>query len=178
MGQEVGKHKNELFQLLSNHRRRFALHACKQTDLPLTLSDLAEQVAAWENRKSRSEITYEERRRVYTSMQQTHLPAMEEAGVITYEGDEIDLTERVDELELYLEVVPANSIPWGEYYLGLSAVCAALVAAVGVGIYPEWIPQLAWAGVVVALFAVSAAVHVWGTRRSRLGSADAPPQLE
>ena len=38
--------KDDVFELLSNHRRRYALHAIKQTDGSSELSDLAEQVAA------------------------------------------------------------------------------------------------------------------------------------
>ncbi|TKX52849.1 hypothetical protein EXE45_18915, partial [Halorubrum sp. SP9] len=64
--------KNELYDLLSNHRRRYVIHFCKQADDPITLSDLAEQVAAREQDKSVPELTSAERKRVYTSLQQTH----------------------------------------------------------------------------------------------------------
>ncbi|MFT4881353.1 MAG: hypothetical protein ACI9CA_000112 [Natronomonas sp.] len=44
--QDTGVDRDETFNLLSNHRRRYALHYCKRRDDPVTLSDLAEQVAA------------------------------------------------------------------------------------------------------------------------------------
>ena len=55
----------EIFDLLSNHRRRYTIHYCKQIETPVSLSDLAEQVAAWELEKDISELSSSERKRVY-----------------------------------------------------------------------------------------------------------------
>lgn len=170
--------RDELFQLLSNRRRRFALHACRAGETPVALSDLAEQVAAWEYGKDVADVTPEERRRVYTSLQQTHLPTMADAGVLDIDDKYIDLADGADAFEVYLEVVPENSIPWGVYYLGLAVVSAALLGLVAIGVYPDWIPDLAWAGLVVAMFGGSAAVHIWRERKSRLGFAGPPPDVE
>ncbi len=123
--------RDEVFDLLSNHRRRYALHVAKQTDGDSELSDIAEQVAAWENGKPQSEITSSERHRVYTSMQQTHLPAMDRAGVIEYDNGTVTLTEQAADLDVYMDVVPEDSIPWGQYYLGLAVLSGAIVGAAG-----------------------------------------------
>ncbi len=170
--------RDELFQLLSNRRRRFALHACRTVETPISLSDLAEQVAAWEYEKDIADVTPEERRRVYTSLQQTHLPSLVEAGVLDVEDKQVSLSEGADAFEVYLEIVPENSIPWGVYYLGLSVVSGAFLALVAVGVYPDWVPDLAWAGVIVAVFAASAAVHIWRERQSRLGIGGPPPDVD
>lgn len=169
--------RDEVYDLLSSHRRRYALHAAKRADGPVDISWLAEQVAAWENGKSPEEITSGERHRVYTSMQQTHLPAMDRAGIIEYDNGTVRLTEEAQQLEVYMDVVPSQSISWGEYYLGLSVFAAGLVAAVAAGIFPSAVPTLAWAAGVVALFLVSAAVHVWQSRGMRLGASDVPPEV-
>jgi len=170
--------RDEVFDLLSNHRRRYALHAVKHVEGPLDLSDVAEQVAAWENGKSREEITAQERHRVYTSMQQTHLPAMDRAGVIEYDNGTVTLADGAENLEVYMDIVPEQSIPWGEYYLGLAAVSGALLAAVSAGVFPESIPALAWGWLVVVLLAGSALYHVVQSRRMRLGATDTPPEIE
>lgn len=170
--------RDDLFQLLSNQRRRFALHACRTLETPISLSDLADQVAAWEYGKDISEISAEERRRVYTSLQQTHLPTMADEGVVTVEDKRVDLADGADAFEVYLEVVPEESIPWGVYYLGLSAVSAFLLTLAAIGVYPDWIPDLAWAGLFVAMFAASAVVHIWRERQSRLGLGDPPPGVD
>jgi hypothetical protein len=170
--------RDELFQLLSSQRRRFALHACRTARTPVALSDLAQQVAAWEYGKDRDAVTAEERRRVYTSLQQTHLPALDEAGIVDVEDKQVSLADGADAFEVYLEIVPENSIPWGVYYLGLSIVSAAFLGLVAIGVYPDWIPDLAWAGLIVGVFAVSATVHIWRERKSRLGFGGAPPDVE
>jgi hypothetical protein len=169
--------RDEVFELLSNHRRRYALHVAKQTDGDSELSDIAEQVAAWENGKAQSEITSNERHRVYTSMQQTHLPAMDRAGVIDYDNGTVTLTEQAADLDVYMDVVPEDSIPWGQYYLGLAAFSLALVAAVWLGIFPEWIPGLAWAALIGVLFSLSATYHVYQSREMVLGGSGKPPEL-
>lgn len=166
-----------MFSLLSNRRRRYALHACKRFGTPIDISDLSERVAAWEYGKDVSELESEERRRVYTSMQQSHLPAMDDAGVIEFDGREIELNQDAEDLEIYMEIVPDNSIAWGKYYLGLSAISAFVLAGVALGVYPDAIPELAWAGMVVAAFGVSAAAHVVWSRKMKLGHADEPPEL-
>lgn len=170
--------RDDVFTILSNRRRRYALHACKCAETPIELSDLAEQVAAWEYEKDRQELQSDERRRVYTAMQQTHLPTMEKAGVIEYEDQTIELTERAEDLDIYMDVVPGNSIPWGEYYLGLSGVSAALIASAWMGVYPVSVPDLAWAGLIVTAFLLSALFHVFRSRQMRLGGDDAPAEVE
>jgi len=170
--------RDEIFDLLSNHRRRYALHAVKRIDGDVEIADITEQVAAWENGKNREEITNQERHRVYTSMQQTHLPAMNRAGIIEYDNGTVTLADQAENLEVYMDIVPEQSIPWGEYYLGLAAVSGALLAAVSAGVFPESIPALAWGWLVVVLFAGSALYHVVQSRRMRLGATDTPPEID
>jgi len=168
--------RGEIFDLLSNHRRRYAIHFCKQRDEAVSLSDVAEQVAAWEQDKPVEELTSAERKRVYTSLQQTHLPTLSESGMIKFDGSEVTLTDEAEQMEVYMDVVPGDSIPWGEYYLGLSAVGAAVLSGVWLEILPtETVPELGWAAIIVGVFAVSAAVHVYQSRRNKLGTMERPP---
>ncbi|ELY54009.1 DUF7344 domain-containing protein [Natronolimnohabitans innermongolicus] len=168
--------RGQIFDLLSNHRRRYAIHYCKQADEPVTLGDLAEHVAAWELDKEVEEITSAERKRVYTSLQQTHLPTLERAEMIEFDNRTIELTDEAAELDVYLDVVPADSIPWGLYYLGLTAVGAIVMGGLWLEMIPtETVPELGWATLVFVLFAVSAVVHVVQSRRMRLGEMERPP---
>lgn len=161
--------REDVFSLLSNQRRRYAVRACQQLETPIELGELAEYVAAEECNKSISEITGEERRRVYTSLQQVHIDKLEEANVIECERKTIEPTERLEELEFYLEVVPGGEIPWAQYYLGLSGVAGVVVVAAWLGVYPEAVPGHGWALGVVSLFTVSAAAHYYQTRRHQMG---------
>jgi hypothetical protein len=167
--------KDELYELLSNHRRRYVIHFCKQADEPLTLSDLAEKVAAREQDKSVAELTSAERKRVYTSLQQTHLDRLAEAGMIDYDGDEVELTDEAATLDVYLDVVPEGSISWGIYYLGLSVLSAVVLGGVWVGFVPtETVPELGWAALVLAAFLISSIAQVVQNRQYRLGDIDEP----
>ncbi|AZQ16203.1 hypothetical protein DOS48_14580 (plasmid) [Halorubrum sp. PV6] len=168
---------DEVHDLLSNPRRRHTLHIMKRDDGTAELSSIAEQVAAWENEKPRSEVTSQERHLVYTSIQQNHIPRLERAGVITHQRGELELTDEAEELDIYMDIVPRSSIPWGEYYLGLSAFSLALVAAVWVGIFPASVPDLAWAALIGILFAGSAAYHVYKSREMLLGDNEKPPEF-
>jgi len=168
--------RGEIFDLLSNHRRRYAVHYCKREACPVTLSDLAEQVAAWELEKEVCELTSAERKRVYTSLQQTHLPTLDDAGMVRFEDGEIELTEEVERLDVYLDVVPGDSVPWGVYYLGLSGFGGLVLAGIWTEFVPtDPVPTLGWATLLVALFAVSALVHVYQNRKYRLGELERPP---
>ncbi|MYL17488.1 hypothetical protein GLW36_12650 [Halorubrum terrestre] len=168
---------DEIHELLSNSRRRQTIHVMKRDDGTADLSTLAEEVAAWENDKPVAEVTSDERHLVYTSIQQNHIPQMERAGVITHQRGELELTDEAEELDIYMDIVPKNSIPWGEYYLGLSAFSLALVAAVWVGVFPASIPDLAWAALIGMLFLCSAAYHVYRSREMLLGDDEKPPEF-
>jgi hypothetical protein len=169
--------RNDAFHVLSNRRRRYALHYLHQQDGSVELRDLAEQVAAWENGTTPDGVGSGERKSVYISLHQSHLPKMDEVGVVEYDKDRntVALTDSAEQLAVHLEVVPEGHLPWSEVYLGLAAVGAALVAAVWVDAYPfSLLPGLAWASVVVAVFAVAAVVHSYHDRGFVVGS-DGPP---
>jgi len=169
-------HKDEIFDLMSNHRRRYAIHYLKQADGPVALGDLAEQVAAWEHDKEIGEITSAERKTTYTSLQQTHLPRLDRAGVVDYDGGEVELEDRVERLDIYLDIVPENSISWGMYYLGLSAFSVLVLAALWADLLPtEGIPVLAYPAVLIAMFAISAGYHAYLNHKYRFENLERPP---
>lgn len=173
--EQKASERDEVFSLLSNRRRRYAIQACKESESPLDVSDVAERVAEWEYGKERSELGSDERKRVYTAMMQSHLPAMEKAGVVEYDGRKVSLTEKAQEVEVYMDVVPDGSVPWGQYYLGLSVVSALVLVGVWAGVYPESIPDSFWAAAIVTVFGVSSAYHAYRSRGMRLGLTEIAP---
>ena len=170
--------KDEAFDVLSNHRRRYALHSLKRHRRTSSIGDLAEQVAAWENGVSRADLSAAERKRVYTALQQFHLPKMDAAEVIEFDDARgtVSLTETAENLDVYLDVVGEEDIPWSRYYLGLSAMSLAGVAGVWLTSF-ELVPELAWAALVAGTVLLSALVHTYRDRRMRLGAADTPPDV-
>lgn len=168
--------KNTLFSVLSSHRRRYVLYACNQVDGETTLSDVAEQVAAWEYDKTAAEVTSTERKRVYTSIQQHHLPKLEAAGLLTIDGDRLSTTEKAENLDVYLEIVSEETIPWPIYYLGVSLVGFGLVGLHALSLLPEPVTLSMITVALLAIFLISSIVHLRQTGPINLGSADAPTE--
>lgn len=74
-----------VFGLLQNRRRRDVLRHLTQTAKPIRLSELAERTAARECEKDVSQLHSQERKRVYVSLYQSHLPKLADAEVINYD---------------------------------------------------------------------------------------------
>ncbi|MFC4405380.1 DUF7344 domain-containing protein [Haloarchaeobius iranensis] len=162
-----------VFTVLSNARRRFAIKYLNQqaTDDCVELRDLAEQIAAWENDIPIEEVTYKQRKRVYTSLYQSHLPKLHELDVVEYDCNRgtIERTEAVGELDVYLEVLEGNEIPWSDFTVGVAAVNVAFVFAAAMGVVPFFTGNgFATAAVAAGLFLVVALAHTVYTRRRRL----------
>lgn len=167
--------KGEIFDVLRNQRRRYVLQYLKQVDDPVELGDLATQVAAWEYDTTVDEVSSEQRKRVYTTLQQTHLDKMAEAGIVDYDSDRgvIRSTDQTANLTVYLEIVPGREFPWQEYYLSLGAVSTALVTALWFDIYPFTIvSDLGWASLIAFVLTLSAIYHVYRQRGMRLDNPD------
>jgi hypothetical protein len=170
----------EVFQTLSNQRRRFVVHALEQERGPLELRSLSTQIAAWENGKSIEAVDSQERRRVYNSLQQVHLPQMDDDDLIEYDkrSGTIQPTDDIADLQVYLEVVRGNDIPWSTYYL-LLGVFSLLFAGAAVGGVPPFgsLPTVVAALVPGVLLTASGVAHTYVSRQRRLGSEGPPPEL-
>jgi hypothetical protein len=169
--------EQEVFDILSNRRRRYALYALSNDDTA-TIGSLAERIAAWENGCPVEEVTSTERKRVYTALQQSHLPKLERTGLISFDHDtgRVHPTDTVGEMDIYLEVVGEEQLSWDQYYLGLSTVSAGIVVAVWLGLPPfRALSPLLWMTIVVSLFAVSATIHNY--RSANLDAASEPPEV-
>ncbi|WP_255192354.1 DUF7344 domain-containing protein [Natronobeatus ordinarius] len=130
--------KNEIFEILSNPRRRFTIRYLDQAeDGAVRLRTLAEQLAAWENDVSLPEVTYKQRKRVYISLYQTHLPKMDRLGIIEYDSSSgvVKPNPELATLRDHIERESDDSARWTHVTLFLSAVWVALVVA-GAGVLP------------------------------------------
>jgi hypothetical protein len=171
--------RDEIFEILSNQRRRFTLHHLQQNGDRAELGDIARHVAAWENGVDVDAVSSEERKRVYTSLQQFHLPKLDERGVIAFDDREgvVELNSIAEDVDVYLEVVEGLDIPWSHYYLLLATVNLAVLTGSYAGIFTlQAIPIADWGIFVAVTFLVSAIVHTYFSRTEmRLGDADTPP---
>ncbi|OVE85978.1 DUF7344 domain-containing protein [Natronolimnobius baerhuensis] len=117
----------ELFDVFSNARRRRAVQYLKQCGGGCDLAPLVEQVAAWENDTDPDEVTRTQRRRVYISLYQTHLPMLEDHGIVDWDpdGHRIELLPSDEVFEPYLDRHLGSDRPWHRLY------AASTVAGVG-----------------------------------------------
>jgi len=135
-GGDDGFGDDELFGILRSQRRRRVLRRLREADGDATLSDLARQVAAAENRKPVDALRSQEYKRVYISLYQTHLPKMDEAGVVEFDRDRGSVRRgpNADAVYARLDSDPGARRPWHRYYLALAAAnLLALAASTAVG---------------------------------------------
>ncbi|MFB6131141.1 MAG: hypothetical protein ABEJ28_10010 [Salinigranum sp.] len=134
--------RDEIFHVLQNRRRRDVLRYLQGRHDAVDLSDLAEQVAAWEHDTTVDALTSKERKRVYVALYQAHLPKLDDNGLVEYDQQRGTLrrTERADLLDPYLPPLDAREgdgkeTPGNErahaYYLAASALGGLLLSLAG-----------------------------------------------
>jgi len=172
--------EDEVFEVLSNRRRRFVIHALKRAEEPVDVSDLSTHVTAWERDVDPEEVRYEDRRNVYSTLQRTHLPKLEEKNVVRVheETNLVEPTPELENLDIYVEVLRSREIPWSLYYVGLAGLAVSLLLAVATGTPGFAALEPLDVGVFTAtVFGISAAAHHVIGRRMRLGNTEKPPEL-
>lgn len=158
-----GPTTQELYDVLSNRRRRYALHALDR-DGETTIGSLADRVAAWENDRPVAEVTATERKRVYTALQQSHLPKLDRTGLVEFDPEDgrVVPTAAIGQVGRHFGTDGGDDVPWWRYHLAVSGVCVAITAGVWGGVPPfSALPTAAWLSVVVALFSLTAVANAY-----------------
>ncbi|MFC4405849.1 DUF7344 domain-containing protein [Haloarchaeobius iranensis] len=180
-GQELST--DVVYQTLSNQRRRSVLRAL-QTSEQLTVRELTAYVAARECGVPVPALEYKQRKRVYTSLVQTHLPALAKNGIVGYDKSRgtVARTDMTAAFAPYLtEQLVETAVPgsaWGKRYLALAASFVVVVALGWLAVPPlASLPGFAYGGLFAGALAATAAAHL---RTERLagqtgGTADAGP---
>jgi len=120
-----------VFEVLKNERRRRVLNYLIDAEETVSLSDLAEHIAAIENGKTELALSSQERKRVYVGLYQCHLPKMDDTDVIDFNGDRgtVALGANAEQLYPFLDAEDEQQRPWPTYYLGHTTLSVALFAA-------------------------------------------------
>jgi DNA-binding transcriptional ArsR family regulator len=152
----TGVTQDTAFSVLSNRRRRQVLRTLRDAPGGSDVRELSRRLAAWENDVSPDAVTYRQRKRVYTSLHQTHLPALADAGVVDYDSDRgtVALTDRAAELDAYLDTGDDRAVPWSwdRLYLAVGVVGTAGTVAAAAGLAP---PLVVAGGVSLAVTAAA-----------------------
>lgn len=167
---EIRPTRDDVFEMLSNERRRCAIYYLQRQDGPVDVRSVVDYVAAWQNDTPISEVSTPERKCVYSALHQTHLPKLASVGLIEYDTDrsQVRLRDDAEVARLYLEYDPGNDIAWSSLYLGLATLGTVFAVAYAVGLPPfgtVGAGTLIWG--LVVLFGATAGGHVLHDRRNK-----------
>lgn len=156
--------KDVLFDILQNQRRRAALSYLRRTGGTATLSDMAEAIAAAENDVPVDALSSSQRKRVYISLYQCHLPRMATEGIVDYDKNRgvVELRSVALQFDPYLDddVVDVRPVPVTRNLAIACGIGAAVVASIagvpGFALVPDVVWALFSAGVLVAITVLAA----------------------
>lgn len=161
---------DRIFALLKNHRRRLVLEYLR-THESTTQSELARHVAAVENGVDEGAVTSTQRKRVYVSLYQAHLPRLDEFDAVSFDRDRgtVERTPHTDELLAYLDRFDgqsaqsrrSKSLDVGPVSLLAAALVAVFVGELGM------VPDDLSLGLAVLLSLAGVGAAVYATRTGR-----------
>jgi len=153
----------EAFDLLANGRRRRVVERLCESDGELPLSEVAQRLAGAETETA--EEADGRYKSVYVSLQQTHLPKLQDAGVLVYDEDarSVKSGPALSEIRTYVEDDASTEgtadrrVTSGICVIGVLLFGAKTVGVPGLGAIPS-----DPAALVVLLVALAAAVALDG----------------
>ncbi|MBX0325497.1 hypothetical protein EGH21_20935 [Halomicroarcula sp. F13] len=99
--------RDDVFHILQSQRRRRVLAYIRAygDDGYARMQDIAEHIAALENDTTVENLRSQQRQRVYIALYQSHLPKMDDVGVVEYDKDRghVRTTERTERFDGYLD---------------------------------------------------------------------------
>ena len=155
----------EVYQVLSNSRRREALTELWGHAEPMSLRELSEAIAA-------AEAGYHPaprplRKSVTNTLHQTHLPKMHELELIEYDPDRktVSACPGARQVRQYMDITTVLGMTWGEYYrllgiLGLSFTVASLTLIPGFAAIDPLVPTTLF----LCVFALSTIYQLFASR--------------
>jgi len=166
----TGVPEKEIYQILSNARRRKTLEYLGEAEGTIDVPELSERIAEAESGESPPPKNV--RKAVYVSLHQTHLPMLDDKGLIEYDRTEkeVRLLDAGRDVRLYMETTAGRGMTWAGIYLALSVVAllvvvAAIVDAPVVG----RVEPILWASTFLGVFGAATAYQLWNGRRISLG---------
>lgn len=126
--------KDELFEILSSDRRRCLIYFLVRADGEADLRTLARNIAAWEMDTNEENISDQEQKRVYISLYQSHVPKLEEYGIVEYDADSMTLTA-TPQINEVIQPFMKSIYPWRLYYLilGITGLILFILYLIGIG---------------------------------------------
>ena len=156
--------REQIFEVLSNERRRLVLRYLRERDGEhrVDFRDLVDQVAAWENETTPDRLGSSERKCVYTALRQTHLPKLQQFGIVEFcqRRGYVERNEVTPELYPYMDFMPERARFRSGFYLSTSVFSLLFALFVWIGSLPFWgVAGLVFAVVAAIAFGISSTVH-------------------
>lgn len=153
---QVTLQETEVYNVLSNARRRDLLGILWASTDAISLRDLSERLATVETGESPAPRSHRES--VYNALHQTHLPKLDALGLVDYDPDRkvVRALPEARQLGRYMDVTTRVGVTWGEYYRGLGIVglFATTASLAGVPVFADVSPLFP-ATLFLGLFAFS-----------------------
>jgi hypothetical protein len=180
--------RDEMFHILQCRRRRLVLKYLQEHDTPAKMTDITEKIAAVEHDTTVAALKSQERQRVYIALYQSHLPKLDEEGVIEYQQNRgiVERTALTDSFDRYLDEEPsmreaeetpehrpvetddrssaASDTSWPTTYAGGAGLALALLVSIYANLPNTPIPS--GVGIAIAAITVVALVAAGTMRRS------------
>lgn len=125
--------ESEVFHILGNDRRRAIVQLLADEAGQVDVSDIASEIAA--NESDTTPVPNNLYKSVYVSLQQTHLPQLQEDAVIEYDSDAktIQPGPTFDTVLQYIDGHQTNQSSTLKQHLALCVLGLAVIALAGLG---------------------------------------------
>jgi hypothetical protein len=160
-----GIDRGEVHEILRNDRRRATIEVLREKLGAVSLRALSETIA--EREVGESPPPRNVRESVYNSLHQTHLPKLDDRGIIEYDRDRktVQLEEGARDVYVHMEVVNRYGITWADYYRSLGVLALMSIVAAGLGTpFLASIEPMLIASFFLVIFALSTARQLWANR--------------
>lgn len=153
-----------LFTVLKNDRRRHVLRFLLEEQRRVSLAELAVHIAGKENDIEPSAVTSAQRKRVYVSLYQSHLPTLHDSGAVDYNEPRkyAHPAEGIEVFRPYLEET-TDAGSWSMVYLAIGAVGAASSMFLAANLIPSSLSSSVPLALMTVLFIISL-VHFYSQR--------------
>ena len=122
MGAQQSLPKSDIYHLFSNFRRREVMTILWGNPAQISVRELSELIAAAEANEAPAPRPLRES--VYNALHRTHLPKLDECGLVEYDPDRkhVRPVPESRRYRRYMDIDSPVGLSWGEYYRGLGIV--------------------------------------------------------
>ncbi|WP_225334274.1 DUF7344 domain-containing protein [Halomicrobium urmianum] len=120
----------QIRKAVRNMRRRYILYYLHHSGGAARIDELVDRVATWEHGSAAGDVPGRKRDSVYSSLYQTHLPKLEQIGLVRYDDDDktVSITEAGERVTLRCAANGAPDCKYLGLIVGLDVLVLALFA--------------------------------------------------